>query len=113
MLQSFFLPDFASLHQSGPLLFPCSNLRRETLPSALREAGLGLEALESYVTEPRPDIEENISSLVEGLAPEGDTLCAVFFSPSGISYALDKLVEITGSRGSLKVQCICTGKNLH
>ncbi len=96
--------DFATLEQRGPLLFPCSSLRRDTLPSVLAQAGLRLEELVCYCTEPHPAIEESVGSFLGGLSPGSDATIAVFFSPSGVNYALEKLIVMTKNhRISLKV----------
>ncbi len=91
---------------SRSLLFPCSNLKRETIPAALGGAGVGLEPLVCYTTEPHPDIQNSISSfLEEELIPDNDEVYVVFFSPSGVNYALEKLITISDNRVSLKVCC--------
>lgn len=91
--------------QPHPLLFPCSNLRRDSLPSALQQAGVGLEEVVSYCTRPHPDISADISSLVADKMAAGGVVYAVFFSPSGVEHALEKLLEITKDRVTLKVYC--------
>ena len=103
----FILTDFSSQdnsHDHRPLLFPCSNLKRETLPRVLREAGLGLDSLNCYNTEPHPDILSNLHSLLEMLSiSDGSSLYTVFFSPSGVNYALDKILTIFEDKVSIKV----------
>lgn len=102
----------AASSQPLPLLFPCSSLRKETLPSALKGAGLPLQELVSYNTEPHPHLGENIRSCVEGLGGGGGGgrgLCAVFFSPSGVEFALRELVEeARKSNISIKVRGVKT-----
>lgn len=53
-LQDFMGTDRAELK---PLLFPCSDLHMETLPSILQEAGLPLSCVVSYRTIPHPDLQ--------------------------------------------------------
>ena len=48
-----------------PLLFPCSVLRRETLPVAMEQAGIPLQCLTCYNTVAHPDIAENTYSLFQ------------------------------------------------
>jgi hypothetical protein len=48
-----------------PLLFPCSVLRRETLPAAMERAGIPLQCLACYNTVAHPDVAENIRSLFQ------------------------------------------------
>ena len=86
-----------------PLLFPCSSLRRDILPSILKEAGLILEEVPSYVPQPHPGIATSIQKFADGL-PGGDVVCVVFFSPSGIQFALHELLEICADRLTLKVR---------
>ena len=94
MIFFFFLIDFNSrkVDRHTPLLFPCSSIKRETLPSSLQQAGLALEVLVSYTTQPHPDILSNISSILDRLSA-GDVVYAVFFSPSGIDYSLETFVR--------------------
>lgn len=63
---------------------------------------MGLETLVSYNTQPHPQIRENVDRVV-GELREGDTVCAVFFSPSGINYALDMFEEAAKSKVTIKV----------
>jgi uroporphyrinogen-III synthase len=58
-----------------PYLFLCGNRRRDTLPTALREAGTPYEELIVYETHPRTAID---------LPPPDPGDWLVFFSPSGI-----------------------------
>ena len=71
-------------------------MKRETLPSALERAGVGLEVLTSYTTQPHPQLTEQLDKVV-GQFGGGKTLCAVFFSPSGVEFALEKLVSMCKS----------------
>ena len=47
-----------------PLLFPCSVIRRETLPAAMEEAGIPMKCLASYNTVANPDIVKNLQALL-------------------------------------------------
>ena len=47
-----------------PLLFPCGNLRKETLPQRLHEADIGLHCLTCYETCPHSQLHTNISTQV-------------------------------------------------
>ena len=47
-----------------PLLFPCGNLHKETLPQQLHEAGIGLHSLTCYETCPHSQLDTNIRTLV-------------------------------------------------
>ncbi|KAI1236116.1 hypothetical protein IHE44_0001390 [Lamprotornis superbus] len=47
---------------SSALLFPCGALKREVLPTVLREKGIALESLTVYQTTQHPDLQESLSS---------------------------------------------------
>lgn len=84
ILQSF-TPD------SDPLLFPCGNLRRETIPTAMAKAGVALDSIHVYSTCADP----NVKNLLEDLTKEkGVPSYAVFFSPSGVNFTQDILSGI-------------------
>lgn len=76
-----------------PLLFPCGNLKREVLPKALRNQGVPLESLTVYRTVPHPAIR---SSLHNYYAQQGVPASITFFSPSGLSYSLEYIRELSG-----------------
>lgn len=72
-------------------LFPCGNLRSETLPAALDASGMSVDALTVYETVENVNLKSNLMELSTRGAVEGTgaaTLpCAlVFFSPSGCEY---------------------------
>ena len=48
-----------------PLLFPCSNLWKDTLPNRLKQAGIGLHCLVCYRTAAHSSIETNLLDLVK------------------------------------------------
>ena len=60
---------------NGPLLFLSGNRRRDTLPEALRTAGVPFEELVVYETTPRTGLD---------LPPANGSTWLVFFSPSGL-----------------------------
>uniref|UniRef100_A0A1X7SP30 Tetrapyrrole biosynthesis uroporphyrinogen III synthase domain-containing protein n=1 Tax=Amphimedon queenslandica TaxID=400682 RepID=A0A1X7SP30_AMPQE len=45
-----------------PFLFPCGNMKRDTLPVSLSENGIPLETIECYQTIQDPNIESEISN---------------------------------------------------
>ncbi|CAG5133370.1 unnamed protein product [Candidula unifasciata] len=76
------------LHEVGPdktkpLLYPCSNIHRDTLPGILTSHGLNLTEVVSYETCPNENMEE---ALREALTLQGLPDYAVFFSPSSFQY---------------------------
>ena len=80
------------------------------LPSVLKGAGLPLEELVSYITKPHPDIAEKIRSFTDQL-PDGGVVYVVFFSPSGVDFALRDLLEVCGQRISMKASCLSLYQN--
>lgn len=64
---------------AAPLLFLCSNRRRDVLPDRLAAAAVPVEELCVYETHPRTDLD---------LAAYPGLRWAVFFSPSGIEAAV-------------------------
>ncbi len=80
-----------------PLLFPCSRIRKDTLPAKLSAAGVPLEEVICYDTVPHPHFEENMESFLSNVSP-GEKVGVVFFSPSGVSFVLDQLVQKCSER---------------
>ncbi|XP_043230905.1 uroporphyrinogen-III synthase-like [Amphibalanus amphitrite] len=68
--------------QNLPLLFPCGNMKKETLPKKLKEAGIQLHSCTVYVTQEHPDLKRKLE---EYLALKPDFV--VYFSPSGVSFS--------------------------
>ncbi|XP_013192664.1 uroporphyrinogen-III synthase [Amyelois transitella] len=67
-------------------LFPCGNLRSETLPNTLTAAELSIDALTVYETKENENLRRDLMELNES-APA----CMVFFSPSGCEYIYRQL----------------------
>lgn len=67
---------------SSKFLFPCGNLRSETLPKALGESGISVDALTVYETKENTNLKTDLIELDSG----HDPCCLVFFSPSGCEY---------------------------
>ena len=59
--------DFSSFDRQTlrPLLFPCGNLRKETLPSALQASSIPLQSVVSYTTNPHSALKPALLSLKE------------------------------------------------
>ena len=66
-----------------PLLYPCGNLRRDTLSEKLRTEGFSLEEIVVYETVKSKTVEANVEKLVE---LHGEPKYIVYFSPSGVQY---------------------------
>ena len=47
-----------------PFLFPCGNMKRDTLPANLSENNIPLEAIECYETIQDPNIDSAVSNKV-------------------------------------------------
>ncbi|XP_053548496.1 uroporphyrinogen-III synthase isoform X2 [Bombina bombina] len=77
---------------SGPILFPCGSLKREVLPTKLREKNVPLEALAVYQTTHHPNIQ---TSLTDYFAKQGIPASIVFFSPSGVKFCLQFLQTLS------------------
>ncbi|XP_055962674.1 uroporphyrinogen-III synthase [Sorex fumeus] len=87
-----------------PLLFPCGSLKGEALPRALRDQGVPLESLTVYQNAPHPGIRDSLHSYY---AQQGVPASITFFSPSGLSYSLKHIQELSGdSIGEIKFAAI-------
>ncbi|KAI1886979.1 hypothetical protein AGOR_G00201330 [Albula goreensis] len=78
-----------------PLFFPCGSIKREVLPTALRENGLPLETLTVYQTAEHPDLERN---LTDHFSKQGIPASIAFFSPSGVKFCLDVVRTLAGEK---------------
>uniref|UniRef100_A0A6G1RAK6 Uroporphyrinogen-III synthase n=1 Tax=Hypotaenidia okinawae TaxID=2861861 RepID=A0A6G1RAK6_9GRUI len=78
---------------SSALLFPCGALKREVLPTALREKGILLESLTVYQTTQHTDLQESLSSY---FSQQGVPASIVFFSPSGVRFCLQHIQKLSG-----------------
>ncbi|NXI42935.1 HEM4 synthase, partial [Galbula dea] len=78
---------------SSALLFPCGALKREVLPTVLREKGVPLESLTVYQTTQHPDLQESLSSY---FSQQGIPASIVFFSPSGVKFCLQHIQKLSG-----------------
>ncbi|XP_031555733.1 uroporphyrinogen-III synthase-like [Actinia tenebrosa] len=95
-----------------PLLFPCGNLRRETIPQEMKNAGIKLTSVEVYKTIPNPEIQ---SALQEHIKTKGLPDVIVFFSPSGLEFTIDFIKDIMGDLSTIKLVAIgnTTSQALH
>ncbi|KAM4837485.1 uroporphyrinogen-III synthase isoform X2 [Urocitellus parryii] len=76
-----------------PLLFPCGNLKREILPKMLKDKGIQMESITVYQTIPHPGIQVNLDSYY---SKQGVPASITFFSPSGLTYSLKHIQELSG-----------------
>ena len=69
-----------------PLLYPCGNLRRDTLSVKLKAEGFSLEEIVVYETVKSKTIKDDVEKLIE---LHGVPKYIVYFSPSGVQYTAD------------------------
>ncbi|XP_033106830.1 uroporphyrinogen-III synthase-like [Anneissia japonica] len=74
-----------------PLLFPCGNLRRETIPQSLDDEGISFESVTVYETTAHPEIDESFRNLIKN---EGVPDYIVFFSPSGVRFSCEAISSL-------------------
>lgn len=67
-----------------PLLYPCGNLKRDELPTLLAQNDRDFRAINSYETKEHPQLESSLSKLWVSQKPS----FIVFFSPSGVQFAI-------------------------
>uniref|UniRef100_A0A673CKY5 Uroporphyrinogen-III synthase n=1 Tax=Sphaeramia orbicularis TaxID=375764 RepID=A0A673CKY5_9TELE len=78
-----------------PLFFPCGSIKREVLPTALRESGVPLETLTVYQTAEHPDLEKNLNNY---FTEQGVPASIAFFSPSGVKFCLEVVRKLSRER---------------
>ncbi|XP_014649571.1 PREDICTED: uroporphyrinogen-III synthase isoform X2 [Ceratotherium simum simum] len=76
-----------------PLLFPCGALKGEILPNMLKDKGIPMESITVYQKIPHPGIQGNLSSYY---SQQGIPASITFFSPSGLTYSLKHIQELSG-----------------
>uniref|UniRef100_A0A8C2EFL1 Uroporphyrinogen-III synthase n=1 Tax=Cyprinus carpio TaxID=7962 RepID=A0A8C2EFL1_CYPCA len=76
-----------------PLFFPCGSIKREVLPTALRNNHVPLETLTVYQTSEHPDLQKNITEYFTQQVSS-----VAFFSPSGVRFCLDLVKRLSGSQ---------------
>ncbi|XP_076982493.1 uroporphyrinogen-III synthase isoform X1 [Tamandua tetradactyla] len=75
-----------------PLLFPCGTLKGETLPKMLKDKGIPMESITVYQKIPHPGIQVSLRSYFSQL---GVPASIAFFSPSGLMYSLEHILELS------------------
>ncbi|KAF0881088.1 HEM4 synthase, partial [Crocuta crocuta] len=76
-----------------PLLFPCGTVKGETLPKMLKDKGIPMESIVVYQKIPHPGIQVNLNSYY---SQQGIPASITFFSPSGLTYSLEHIQELSG-----------------
>ncbi|XP_013775164.1 uroporphyrinogen-III synthase-like isoform X2 [Limulus polyphemus] len=84
----------------GPksLLFPCGNLRKDTISSGLQSKDIRVEEIVSYQSICHPDLLKNIEKL---FFEKGTPDIFVYFSPSGVKFSLPIIKDV-----GLKIESI-------
>lgn len=88
---------------SKPVLFPCGNLKLETLPSSLRAAGLAMKCLTVYETTADGNLKQNLETFISN---NGCVEYIVFYSPSGVKYAFHLLQQLGFLANDVKLVAI-------
>lgn len=73
-------------HIEKPLLFPCSCIRKDTIPTMLSEKNIPVEEVVCYETVPNAHFENVWQNLI---SEEGLPDILVFFSPSGVQSCIN------------------------
>lgn len=74
-----------------PLIYPCGNLRRDTISAAASEKGIKLNEIVCYETTPDENIMSNFKSFMHS---KGFPTHLVYFSPSGVEYTKHVIEEL-------------------
>ncbi|KAG8226319.1 hypothetical protein J437_LFUL011432 [Ladona fulva] len=95
-------PVVSSREFNKPLLFPCGNLKTDALANLLSENNVSVEDVIVYKTSQHSKLKENIVTAISKGFPE----YVVFFSPSGVRYAVPIMNKLTFPWKDVKVVCI-------
>ena len=90
------------------LLFPCANIKKETLPNILKDKGYDICCIMAYCTQPDPKLVESLQKLFAEEASDKlrQPACIVFFSPSGVNFAHEALEQTIKSFQDIKLVAI-------
>lgn len=81
-LADFLFESLEGARLQNPFLFPCGNLRQDTLQLKLLDYGYFMDAVEVYETVAHSELGQNLrSALIDGNAEY-----IAFFSPSGVTH---------------------------
>lgn len=81
-LADFIFENLEGARLDLPFLFPCGNLRQDTLQLKLMDYGYFLDAVEVYETVAHTELEQNLKKALIDQKAE----YLAFFSPSGVNY---------------------------
>lgn len=86
-----------------PLLYPCGSMGRDELPKLLAQQDRDFRALTTYQTSPHPHLRQAIQKLIAvGQMPA----VAVFFSPSGVMFAMPVFKDLNVDTTGVKIVAI-------
>lgn len=91
-LSDFIFESLDGVRLEQPFLFPCGNLKQDTLQSKLVDYGYTVDPLEVYETVAHSELETNLK---DAFQQEGGIQYIAFFSPSGVT-AVDALATKLG-----------------
>ncbi|XP_029645541.2 uroporphyrinogen-III synthase isoform X2 [Octopus sinensis] len=91
-LAEFILKEVEKKSDCKPILFPCSKIRNDDLPTHLKQNGIPVEELTVYETVPNPQLHTCIDGVCKALKGQPEYL--VFFSPSGVDSALPFITPV-------------------
>ncbi|XP_076372242.1 uroporphyrinogen-III synthase-like isoform X2 [Tachypleus tridentatus] len=89
--------------ESKTLLFPCGNLRKDSISSGLESKGIQVEEIVCYHTICHPDLQKNIEKLY---FEKGTPDIFVYFSPSGVKFSLPIIKDVGLKIDSIKFVAI-------
>lgn len=89
-LADFIFENLEGIRLERPFLFPCGNLRQDTLQLKLMDYGYFLDPIEVYETVAHSELEQNLK---KALIDEKAEYVA-FFSPSGVNYTIAILKKL-------------------
>ena len=90
-LAEYIIEDQNKSHETKQLLYPCGNLKRETLAEELnKNSNIQLDSITCYNTNPNENLEPNFQRLVKETSHID---IVVFFSPSGVKNTWKLLQE--------------------
>lgn len=90
---------------SKTLLFPCANIKKETLPSILEEKGYNLDCVTAYCTQVDANFVETLQNYFSNGNMKGPSFI-VFFSPSGVVFGHEALKQTITSFHTVKLVAI-------
>lgn len=105
-LADFIIKDLSiGSFSSTSSLFPCGNMKLETLPNALHAAGMNVVCMTVYETSANGNVQK---CLEEFIRDKGFPEYLVFFSPSGVKFAFPHLQKL-GFLGNHDVKHVAIG----